>query len=76
MRRLIEMADTGTAQMEIENLIAGQTIRKELNDQLTHAEGEKDIRNLWSLLFMTGYLTMTGTPNGNTYELANFKSSM
>ncbi len=70
VRRLIEMADTGTAQMEIEDLIAGQTIRKELNDQLTHEEVEKDIRNLWSLLFMTGYLTMAGTPNGKVYELA------
>ncbi len=70
VRRLIEMANTGTAQMEIEDLIAGQTIYKELNDQLTHEEIEKDIRNLWSLLFMTGYLTMVGTPNGNVYELA------
>lgn len=70
VRRLIEMADTGTAQMEIEDLIAGQTIRKELNDQLTHEEVEKDIRNLWSLLFMTGYLTMAGIPNGRIYELA------
>ncbi len=70
VRRLIEMADTGTAQMEIEDLIDGQTIHKELNDQLTHEEIDKDIRNLWSLLFMTGYLTMVGTPNGNVYELA------
>ncbi len=70
VRRLIEMADTGTAQMEIEDLIAGQTIRKELNDQLTHEEIDKNIRNLWSLLFMTGYLTMVGTPNGNVFELA------
>lgn len=70
VRRLIEMADTGTAQMEIEDLIAGQTIRKELNDQLTHEATDKDIQNLWSLLYMTGYLTMTGTPNGNVYELA------
>ncbi len=70
VRRLIEMADTGTAQMEIEGLIAGQTIRKELNNQLTHEEIEKDIKNLWSLLFMTGYLTMTSAPSGNVYELA------
>ncbi len=69
IRRLIEMADTGTAQMEIEDLIEGQPIRKELNEQLTHAEIDKDIRNLWSLLYMTGYLTMTGMPKGNLYEL-------
>lgn len=69
VRRLIDMADTGTAQMEIEDLIAGQTIYKELNDQLTHEEIDKDIRNLWTLLFMTGYLTTTGTPKGNIYEL-------
>ena len=69
VRRLIEMSDTGTAQMEIEDLIAGRSIRKALNDQLTHEEVEKDIDNLWSLLFATGYLTMTGIPDGNVYEL-------
>lgn len=69
VRRLIEMADTGTAQMEIENLIAGQSIYKTINEQLTHAEVENDIDNLWSLLYMTGYLTMTGMPDGDVYEL-------
>ncbi len=69
VRRLIEMAATGTTQMEIENLIDGQTIRKELNDQLTYAEIGKNIKNLWSLLFMTGYLTMADIPDENVYEL-------
>ena len=50
IRRLIEKSNTVAAQMEIENLIDGQTIRKEINDQLTHAEIDQDIQNLWSLL--------------------------
>lgn len=69
IRRLIEKSNTVAAQMEIENLIDGQTIHKEINDQLTHAEIDQDIQNLWSLLYMTGYLTMVGIPNGNCYEL-------
>lgn len=69
VRRLIEKANTGTSKMEIEQLIAGQTIRKTLNDKLTHNEIDKDINNVWSLLFMTGYLTMVSEPEDDLYEL-------
>lgn len=69
VRRLIEKANTGTSKMEIEQLIAGQTIRKTLNDKLTHNEIDKDINNVWSLLFMTGYLTMVSEPENDLYEL-------
>jgi hypothetical protein len=69
VRRLIDKAKTGTAQMEIERLIEGESIYKTINQQLTHNEIDKDIENLWSLLFMTGYLTTKGKPRGNTYEL-------
>lgn len=70
VRTLIEKVDTRIAQNEIENLIAGQTIRKAINEQLTHDEIYTNINNLWSLLFMAGYLTMTGNIDGDFYELA------
>lgn len=69
VRRLIEKSDTGTAKMEIEQLINGQSIHKTINEKLTHNEIDKDINNIWSLLFMTGYLTMVGEPDNEMYEL-------
>lgn len=70
VRRLIDKADDGTSQMEIEKLIEGKSIYKALNDRLTHDEVDKSIDHVWSLLFMTGYLTMKGKPVNGTYELA------
>lgn len=46
-----------TTKMEIEKLIAGESIKKKLNDQLTYNELDQSIDNLWSLLYLTGYLT-------------------
>ncbi|MDO4386453.1 MAG: AAA family ATPase [Clostridia bacterium] len=67
--RLIANATDGTSQMEIERLIAGETITKTLNEQLTHDEIDANRKNLWSLLYMTGYLTATETPYGDRYTL-------
>ena len=69
VRRLIEKASDGTTQMEIERLIAGETITKTLNENLTHNEIDQNIENIWSLLYMTGYLTAAGSPDGNRYRL-------
>ena len=69
VRRLIDRSTNGTTQMEIERLIAGETITKTLNEQLTHNEADASIENIWSLLYMTGYLTAVDYPDGNRYEL-------
>ena len=69
VRRLIDRAADGTEQVEIERLIAGETISKTVNEQLTHSEIDSDISNLWSLLYMTGYLTITDTPDSDSYTL-------
>ena len=69
VRRLIEKAGDGTTQMEIERLIAGESIYKTLNENLTHNEIEKSIENIWSLLYMTGYLTLASRPSGGIFEL-------
>lgn len=69
VRRLIDKADTGTAKMEIERLIAGESICKTLNDKLTHDEIDQNIDNVWSLLYMTGYLTAACEAQDETYEL-------
>ena len=69
VRRLIAKASDGTTQMEIERLIAGDTIIKMINEQLTHSEIDENLENIWSLLYMTGYLTVARKPSGGRYEL-------
>ena len=69
IRKLIDKAADSTAQMDIERLIDGETITKTVNEQLTHSEIDSSIDNIWSLLYMTGYLTITGEPDGNSYTL-------
>ena len=69
VRRIIEKAGDGTTQMEIERLIAWESIYKTLNENLTHNEIEKSIENIWSLLYMTGYLTLASRPSGGIFEL-------
>ena len=69
VRELISKSADGTTQMEIERLIEGETITKTLNEQLTHNEIRSSIGNIWSLLYMTGYLTTTQRPSGGRYAL-------
>ena len=69
VRALVDKSADGTTQMEIERLIEGETITKTLNEQLTHNEVDASIENIWSLLYMTGYLTAVDYPDGNRYEL-------
>ena len=69
VRKLIDKSGNSTARMEIEDLIDGQTVSKSLNEQLTHSEIDGNIDNIWSLLYMTGYLTVTKRPSGGRYEL-------
>lgn len=69
VRSLIDCVESATTQMEIEELIAGKTISKALNEQLTHNEIRRNVNNIWSLLYMTGYLTIVQKPSGGNYLL-------
>lgn len=53
----IGLADV-TTQREIEGLVAGAPIRKKIVETLTYGELTESIDNLWSVLFLTGYLTV------------------
>ncbi len=68
VRRFIDKADTRTRD-EIERLIAGDEIVKEIHQELTYNELDSSIENLWSVLFTTGYLTQRGQ-EGKKYRLA------
>jgi hypothetical protein len=56
VRRFIDKANQKT-RAEIEKLVAGKSIIKQINEELTYNELDKSIENLWSVLFSTGYLT-------------------
>lgn len=55
--------------IELEQLVNGGMVQKEINQELTYKELYDSMDNLWSTLFMTGYLTQRGKPEGNRYNL-------
>lgn len=69
VRRFIDKALPQTKK-EIEELIAGSSIIKELRQELTYNELDSSIDNLWSVLFLTGYLTQRGVADGRRYNMA------
>lgn len=59
VRTLIEMADDET-RSEIEQLIAGKTIEKQVHEDITYDEIYKTMDNLWNFMFFTGYFRRVG----------------
>lgn len=70
VRRFIKQADTAAVKQEIERLVAGETIRKEIRQELTYQDMYSTVDNIWSVLFTTGYLTQRGKPDKKTFCLA------
>ena len=68
VKRFIDKANK-TTRDEIERLIAGEAIKKNIRLELTYDEIDQSIDNLWSVLFTTGYLTQTGMTEQGTYKL-------
>ena len=54
---------------DIERLIAGETVTKEIYQELTYNELDSSIENLWNVLFTTGYLTQKGKTAENQFRL-------
>ena len=68
VRRFIDKANVQT-KAEIEKLIAGESIEKDVLQELTYNEIDKSIENLWSVLLTTGYLTQNGRTTSGKYLL-------
>ena len=68
VKRFIDKADK-TTRDEIERLLAGETIEKNIRLDLTYDEIDNSIDNVWSVLFTTGYLTQVGKPKHGNYTL-------
>ena len=70
VKRFIQESANYTTKREIESLIAGEVITKEIHQELTYPEIYQTIDNIWSLLFTTGYLTQRGKAEGRQMKLA------
>lgn len=71
VRRFIRESDnSGTIRREIEGLVAGECIIKELHQELIYEDMYQTVDNIWSVLFTTGYLTQRGRSEGNIFRLA------
>ena len=57
------------AKTELERLVSGNVVRKRINETITYKELYSTIDNLWSRLFMTGYLTQRGSEDDGRYRL-------
>ena len=69
VKKFIQMSDNITTKREIENLLAGEEITKEIHQELIYPEMYQSLENVWSLLFMTGYLTQRGRVDAKRYKL-------
>lgn len=70
VKRFIQESANATTKREIERLVAGEVIMKEIHQELTCSEIYQTIDNIWSLLFTTGYLTQRGKAEGRQMKLA------
>lgn len=66
----MEKVGEGLTKKEIELLVSGETVTKEIYENLTYNELYDSIDHIWSVLFAAGYLTQRGTSDGRWYQLA------
>ena len=69
VRHFIEALGDGVTKTEMERLIGGEIVQKEIHEEMTYHDLDADMGNVWSVLFMTGYLTQRGRADGNLYNL-------
>ena len=70
VRRFIRSSGDQATKREIEALVAGETIDKEIHQELTYGDMYDTIDNLWSVLYTTGYLTHRERLSATTFRLA------
>ena len=70
IRHFIEKVDHGLTRSEIEALVSGEILIKEIHEDLTYNRLYDSVDHIWSVLFATGYLTQRGKAEGKRYRLA------
>ena len=61
---------------DLELLLNGSSVQRTIRQELTYKDLYSSPENLWSALFMTGYLTQKGLPDGDRYDLVIRKSAI
>ena len=72
LKHFIESAGAakGLVKTDLERLVNGEIVEKDIREDLTYNELYASMDNLWSTLFMTGYLTYKGRVDTKRYRLA------
>lgn len=70
VRHFLEQMDNGLAKGDLETLIAGECVTKEIHEELTYDSLYDSVDHIWSVLFTTGYLTRRGKEDGKRFHLA------
>ena len=70
VREFVRRLDVSVTSRELEQLAAGEVVMKEIRQELTYREMYDSVENIWSLLYMTGYLTKRGEAEGRKLPLA------
>ncbi|MDR1719414.1 MAG: ATP-binding protein [Dysgonamonadaceae bacterium] len=60
IRELVEKVVDENVQNDLETLMAGGTIEKMINENITYSDAYDKVDNLWNFLFFTGYLKKVG----------------
>ena len=67
--KLLSKAESPSIKDDIEKLAMGESVRKQVKQELTYRDLYTSIDNIWSVLFTTGYLTIQGDPEAEELEL-------
>ena len=72
LKHFIESAGAakGLAKTDLERLVHGEIVEKDIREDLTYNELYASMDNLWSTLFMAGYLTHKGRVDTKRFRLA------
>ena len=70
IRTFIQMSEKSFARHEMEQLLSGGTVAKEIRQDLTYRDLYDSIENMWGVLFATGYLTSRGQAGDGRLSLA------
>lgn len=68
IRNLLGKA-TQTTRLELQRLVGGESIERIINRELTYRDLYSSVDNLWSVLYATGYLTVSERPKGDMFRL-------
>ncbi|MCD7867570.1 MAG: ATP-binding protein [Clostridiales bacterium] len=69
VKKFIRQMGNGVTRSQIERLISGESVQVKIEEQLTYNTMYDSIENMWSLLYATGYLTLSEIPAGDLARL-------